>query len=234
MLLGTNHGNVEELARAVERAGAQYGLALHWGKTQALSIGTSQKLRRPDGSPIEDSGSMLYLGAQISGDGRVDSELSRRIGLAAGEYRALQKLWGHTSVTAKEKLSCLQTFVISKLVYGLGTCWFCKAQRRRLDGFYVRCIRRILHIPAAYYSRISNHTVLQRAGVRPLTEQLAKQQASLFSRVARSSVGDPLRRNALADEGAEPKVKSLVRRIGRPRQTWIEQLSTRAPFHSSV
>ena len=31
LLLGRRAGDVEALARAVERAGAEYGMALHWG-----------------------------------------------------------------------------------------------------------------------------------------------------------------------------------------------------------
>jgi hypothetical protein len=154
LLLGVNARHVEELADAVERTGLQYGLTLHWGKTQALSINANQRLQKPDGSPIEDHGHLIYLGALIDANGRPDSELSRRIGMAAGDFQRLQKLWSHASVSVADKLKCLNAFVTSRLLYGLSTMVLVECQRRRLDGLYARCLRRILRIPAAYVSRV--------------------------------------------------------------------------------
>ena len=62
MILGTNSAHVEEFAAAIEQAGKHYGMSLHWGKTQALSIGTPNRIRRPDGTVIEEKGSLVYLG----------------------------------------------------------------------------------------------------------------------------------------------------------------------------
>ena len=64
LLLGSAACHVEELAKAVATIGSQYGLSLHWQKTQALSVGTTTRLRRPDGTVVKDSGSMIYLGGQ--------------------------------------------------------------------------------------------------------------------------------------------------------------------------
>ena len=77
LLLGLDASHVCALSAAVEATGAQYGLALHWGKTQAVSFGTDTELRRPDGSVIEESQSLIYLGALIHSSGRIDAELSR-------------------------------------------------------------------------------------------------------------------------------------------------------------
>ena len=53
---------------------------------------------------MEESGVLEYLGALITADGRVDSEISRRIGIATGDFWQLQKLWSHSNVTIKDKL----------------------------------------------------------------------------------------------------------------------------------
>ena len=102
--------------------------------------------------------------------------------------------------------------------------WFCKAQRRRLDGFYARCLRRILRIPAAYYSRVSNQTVFGRAGVVPLTRQLARQQMLLLGQVARAPANDPLRRDTFVSDSLQLRISQYIRRVGRPRQNWTEEL----------
>ena len=172
MLLGTQTAHVEELAAAIETVGAEFGMTLHWGKTQAMSICSDMSLRGPDGSVINDKGSLIYLGGLLTADGRADSEVSRRIGAAAGEFRRLQKMWGHTGISRCRKLELFNALVASKLLYDLSTLWVVPAQKRRLDGFYCRCLRRILNIPSAYICRISNKIVLRKAGVIAFSEQL--------------------------------------------------------------
>eukprot|EP00973_Karenia_brevis_P068151 9480600-Karenia_brevis.AAC.1 len=54
ILLGANPLHVQEYALAVERAGARYGMSLHWGKFQALSISSNKRLQKPDGSFYDD------------------------------------------------------------------------------------------------------------------------------------------------------------------------------------
>jgi sorting nexin-29 len=224
LLVSTCSSYVQMLASAVEQAGARYGMSLHWGKTQALTVGTETKLRRPDGTIIANDGSLVYLGGLLTGDGRVDSELSRRLGLAAGEYRKLRTLWGHASLSVQDKLLCYHSFVISKLVYGLSTLWPVKIQRRRLDGFYAIGLRRVLRIPAAFISRVSNKTIFEKAGVRPLSEQLLKRQLVLLGDVAGLPAGDPLRRNTFIGSSLTPSVAHYVRKVGRPKQNWTEEI----------
>ena len=164
----------------------------------------------------------------VSNDGRVDSELSRRLGLAAAEFRKLKRAWNHANLSRRQKLDFFESFVVSKLKYGLCTAGLVKAQRRRLDGFHARCLRRILGVPAAFVSRVSNAEVFSRAVVRPITEQLTEQQLMLMRRVGRSPAGSPLRRNTLVGGTANPVIGSFIRRVGRPRQDWTTQVLSEA------
>ena len=90
LIIGSRAPDIEELARAVEASGKQYGMSLHWGKTQLLSVRTGQSVRAPDGTDMEGKTSLVYLGALISADGKPESEISRRIGLASAEFRNLR------------------------------------------------------------------------------------------------------------------------------------------------
>ena len=92
LIMGLSSDLVAEYAEAVEKAGASYGMALHWDKTQALSVCTEDRIRRPDGSEIAEKGSFEYLGALLTADGRADSELPRRLGIASSDFQQLQKL----------------------------------------------------------------------------------------------------------------------------------------------
>ena len=160
------------------------------------------------------------MGALLSADGRVDSELSRRLGMAAADFRSLQKLWGHANVPVAQKLRFFEALILSRLQYGLATMWLVTSQRRRLDGFYCRCLRQILRIPPAYVSRISNATVLQRAGAIPFSKQMLIKQLTLFGRVARFPAESALRNSTFHGNTFELHIGRFVRRVGRPRQDW--------------
>ena len=134
------------------------------------------------------------------------------------------KPWSHANVSQQDKLTCFNSFVVSRLLYALSTMQLVRSQRRRLDGFYARCLRRVLHIPAAFVSRISNSVVFKRASVQPITEQLLRKQLVLFQQVATAPQGDPLRRDTFVAEGMDPMISHFIRRVGRPRLDWTQEL----------
>ena len=45
LLIGSNTKYVGELAAAVEEIGKRHGMSLHWGQTQAMSIGSNEHFR---------------------------------------------------------------------------------------------------------------------------------------------------------------------------------------------
>ena len=206
LLIGIDAADVEELACAIENVGGKYGLKLHWGKTQALSVCTKDCIKSSKGTSIEETGSLGYLGGVISGDGRYDSELSRKIGAAAGDFKQLRSVWNHAKITKEKKLRYLDALVLSRLLYGVATLWLVTSQRRRLDGFYARCLRKVLSIPSACISRVSNAEVYSRAGVAPLSVQLLKKQLLLLGKAALSPPGHPLRRDAFHGDTLHPQI----------------------------
>ena len=217
-------GPVEKLAKAIEKAGSWYGMSLHWGKTQSLAVCSTSVLRDTTGKKIQDTGSLLYLGGLLTSHGRADSEVSRKLGTAKGDFDKLQTVWRHANISRSRKIHFLYSLVISRLLCGLSSLWLVRAQLRRLDGFYARCLRRVLGIPSAYISRISNAKVFERAGVAPLSHQLLRQQLCLLRRVAQSPAGGPMRRDTLVNDSLRPQIGVYIRRVGRPRQDWTSQL----------
>ena len=142
---------------------------------------------------VPDKGSLEYLGGLIVGDGRVDSEISRKIGCATADFKKLQRLWGHGGVPTTEKLRFFQSLALSRLAYGLASVWLVSVQQRCPDGFHARCLQTILRVPAAFVSTVSNAKVFARAGVVPLSQQVLHRQMVLLRRIAASPDSDPLR-----------------------------------------
>ena len=118
------------------------------------------------------------------------------------------------------KIAVYQSVILSRLLYGLGSAWLNVADARRLNGFHCRCLRVILRVKPAYFSRVSNKTILEQSGQKPLDRQLLKHQLLLYGRVARSPDTDPLRNLTFVPGGLEPATARYIRRVGRPRNEW--------------
>ena len=154
----------------------------------------------------------------------MSTELNRRIGAAWAEFCKYERAWKHTAITVPRKLELFQALVTSKLMYSLNTAWLNKAERRRLDGFQARCLRKVLHIPPAFLTHISNKVVLQRAGQQPYTAQLLRHQLTWFGKIGRASNQDFLRQLTFQDGSIRSATASLKRRRGRPMNAWASCL----------
>ena len=224
LILGSSHLLVQEYMAAVQKVGLEYGLEIHWGKVHDVGVCTDQSVRDPSGNVVQSKESMVYLGSSLHSSGRSVSEISRRIGGASADFRALTPIWKHTCIPMARKLYIFQSVVVSKLLYSAASCWFWKKDLQRLDGFYCNCIRKILKIPHSYFSRVSNASVLQRASCLTLSDMIKKAQLKLFDAVLEDPDKAELRRAAFHGQSQTPESAFWVRRRGRPRQNWTEEL----------
>ena len=118
---------------------------------------------------------------------------------------------------------------MSKLLYNLHALCLSAAELRKLNAFHVKCLRRILHISYAYYSRVPNTEVLRQAGLRKLSSILLERQLLLMGDYARRSDQDVMRRSILKAGTAEPNLAQGSRKRGRPRKLWASTV-----FHHAM
>jgi hypothetical protein len=225
LLIGVSPERLQNYLDAVAVVGARFGLELHWDKFQLLQVRCSGHLRAPDGKDIAASDSMTYLGTNLRADGTIKRELGRKLAMAWADFQRLDRLWRHTSVSRARKFLIFQATISSRALYGLSGAWLNASERRRLDGFQSKCLRKILGIPAAYFSRISNKEVLNRAQHVPYTTQLLKKQLMLYGRIGRAPDDDALRSLTFCPGSLTPATSRFVRRVGRPRHEWASQLN---------
>ena len=224
LLVDTHGGVAEEYMRCVSDVGLECGLALNPGKTEVLCCRCNDRIRTRDGADVTQRESMVYLGASLSADGRVDSEVARRIGAARSDFRTLQRVWAHASLAVKDKVRIYEACVVSSSTYGLQAAWLPVAARRRLDGFHAKCLRRICNIPPSFISRVSNADVLTRAGCSmKLSSRIRVQQLVLAGRCAAAPVGTPMK-EALQQSIGRPGRRNR----GRPRTTWAADVFAEA------
>ena len=137
-----------------------------------MKIRSDVQLHTPASQLIAEKYWLTYLGATLYNTGHLSTELNRRIGTAWGDFCKYERAWKHTTIKKSRIFESFQALVTSKLMYSLNAAWLNKAERRRLDGFHARRLRKMLHIPPAFLTHISNKEVFQHAGQQPYTVQL--------------------------------------------------------------
>ena len=228
LIVDTDRDNVQRYMEAIADAGSNYGLSFNWGKLEILSSAGPCLIPTPSGSHIKQKGSIVYLGSLLQSDGSCGSELSRRLGEATSVLNKLCRVWSHANISGHRKIQIYVSCVVSKLMYNLPGMWFNTAEVRKLDAFHNRVLRKILHIPPSYYSRVSNQTVLEWAGQAALSQTLLKRQLLHMGRIARRPDEDVLRRSIFADGTFLPTSPTSNRKRGRPRATWAAEVHKRA------
>ena len=116
--------------------------------------------------------------------GDIGSELNRRLGSARAAFKTLTQVWKHARISRQHKVRIFEACIGSQLLYCLHTAWLNKAALRKLDGLQAWCLRKILGVPHAYVSRISNLEVLGLAACKAYSKILLHRQLQLIHRTA--------------------------------------------------
>jgi hypothetical protein len=98
------------------------------------------------------------------------------------------------------------------------------AQKRKINGFQNRCLRKIVGVLPSYVSRVSNAIVLTRAAHPPATDLLRKKRLQLFGKIRRVDAQHPLKRACFIPGTFVPVTEQYVRRVGRPSKEWVREV----------
>ena len=112
---------------------------------------------------LQQKDSLIYLGGLVSNDGRVRSELNRRLSEGRNLFNLLRRCWSHANLTVERKLVVFNACITSKVMCALDSAWLLKSDRSRLDAFQCACLRRILKILLSFISRVTNVEVLKQS-----------------------------------------------------------------------
>lgn len=167
---------------------------------------------------------ILYLGSTIHRNGKFGSEISRKVGAAKAAFKTLSGIWGSAHIAMARRLHLLDSMVLSKLRYGVASSWLSKSDLRRLDGFHCGCLRKMFKIPVAFISRISNEEVRRRAQQPAFSGSVKALQFKLLGQVLMDPAKKVLKEVAFHGSVLVPATAAFVRKVGRPRHNWTEQL----------
>ena len=197
------------------------GLRMNAKKTESMVIGkdTSQhplpKERTlsitVDGNPVKQVTQFTYLGATISSDGKLDKEISVRIGKATGAFNQLNNVWKNQNISIKNKMRIYVAAVLTILTYGCEVWNTTQIQNRRLETFHQYCLRRILRV--RWFHKVRNEVVLERASISALADMVATKRLRWFGHVSR------MPEERLPNYLLDWKPRHGKRSRGRPRKT---------------
>ena len=142
----------------------EFGLTISLRKTNILAQGAeSPPVITIDNTELEVVDTFTYLGSTVSSSTSLDAEISCRIVKAAAVMAKLNKrVWGNDLLSKRTKMCVYQACVLLTLLYGSESWTTYARQERRLNGFHLRCLRRLLHI--SRQDKATNTEVLEHAG----------------------------------------------------------------------
>ena len=100
------------------------------------------------------------MGSCISGDGKIGTEIEKRIVKAGATYASLRHLWRQKGISLAVKTKVYKVTVGAVLLYGCETWPVRSEDLKRLEVFDHRCLRSLARI--SWDCRISNVEVRRR------------------------------------------------------------------------
>ncbi|CAE8613094.1 unnamed protein product [Polarella glacialis] len=208
--------------------GKAYGLELNWGKTVCMNINHSGRIRSPDGVFLKHVQQAVYLGGLITSSGSAAPEVNRRLGEAANSFDKLATVWKHANISKQRKLSIFIACVLPKLFYAIDSLCLLQSDRRKLDSFHSKCLRKIYGIPHSYISRVSNQAVLDISGATHLSVEFRRRQLFLLHRIAQQPCDSYVKQLTFQSGTCKPVQWNIFRKRGRPKRQWVASVFEQA------
>ena len=182
----------EELQHLMNRLSAackKFGLIISLQKTKILSQGSSvEPTIKIDNYELDVVKDFPYLGSTISESLSLDSEISKRIGKAAGTLsRLTDRVWANDTLRVSTKMSVYRACILSTLLYGSETWSTYARQEEQLQIFHLRSLRFILGIK--WEERKTNVDVLEIAGLPSIYTLLRQRRLRWLGHVHRMNDG---------------------------------------------
>ena len=154
------------------------GLHVNWSKTKLQSFSPPSTLIGTQ--PVTTTDNFTYLGSTIASNNSSLNDVNRRMS-------NLSSLWTSSRLSLALKMRLYNSLIISIITYSSALWTLTKAQKKRLDAFNTKALRRILGV--RWYDYVTNASILIRTGQPPLTTTIRKLRLSAFGHICRLQPG---------------------------------------------
>lgn len=185
-------------------------------KTKVLAVNTGSNTPiKLEGKPLEFVSDFKYLGSFIRSSGH---DFKVRKGKAWGAFWTLKNLWTSSTLPLSLKLSFLNSFVFSVLLYGCESWILIEDLLSQIDSFQASCLRIMNNISRR--DHVSNSTLLESANETPLSGLVQARQLRWLGHQLRRPTSDLVQQFCLW-EPSQGK-----RRPGGKRTTYREYIAS--------
>ena len=159
--------------------------------------------------------SYQYLGQIVTDDGRCDTEIKRRIGIAKTSFVKMKDVLTSKRMMLSTRKRLLHCYVMSTLLYGCETWTISKQMGKRLEAFELWAYRKMLRI--SYMEHRTNDWVLKLVGEeRKLLNSIKTKKCQYFGHIVRAQ--------KIQHHLLQGKLNGRRGR-GRPRRTWLKDIA---------
>ena len=157
----------EKLQKILDRVvleSEEMGLTINCKNTYSLTVSKRKcpvcKLNVKD-KEIKQVDSFTYLGSIITSDGRSETDIKCRIGMAKSAFTGMRNVLCSKKLNIETRKRVLKWYVWSVLTYG-SECWtISKNMAKRIEAAEMWFLRRMLRIQ--WVEKLSNEKVLEKA-----------------------------------------------------------------------
>ena len=176
---------LQSLINNLDRACDVFSLSINVNKTVVLSQGPSSTTNISlKNCPLRTVESFNYLGSTITSMLSLEEEINIRLGKASTTFgRLTKRVWKNKKLTLRTKILIYQACVLSTLLYGAETWTIYARQEKKLQGFHMRSLRRIMNIK--WQEKITNTEILKKAKIPSLLATLIKRRLRWLGHIRR-------------------------------------------------
>ena len=190
----------------------------------------------PDGTPVTKHETIKYLGATFHAKLDMGHILRQKTSEAAQTLRTLAPLWSDTQISTAWKLTVFNAIIRTRIFYTLETLEITHSQQKNLDTLYYRGLRRILKKPSTFIDRYWTHERLLRLANQttrqirhdrprhiPFSQYYHNRRLQLLGHLLRANRYNLCRQAVLTEEDVDRLDTRRKKRVGRPRNTWLQE-----------
>ncbi|KAI5726285.1 hypothetical protein M8J77_026528 [Diaphorina citri] len=231
LLIASSEEDLKYLLTNLFQVCQKYGMKINMKKTKVMCVSKKENKRMNviiNGEKLDQVEKYKYLGAEITTDGRCETEIIKRINLTKRAF------WNHkdlmkSGVNIHTKLRLLKTYMFSVFSYGSEAWTINKQMSDRITSLENWCYRRMLKI--SWTEKISNVEVLRRIQKRKfeLLTMIKKRKLRYAGHILRGSNG------TLLPKIIEGRIEGKRDR-GRQRRTWMDDIKewTNIPTYGAI
>ena len=220
LLISLTTPQLQKFLTLLEEEAARYGMSLNETKTEYLpKPGTSGDLIFKSQDKVPKVEKVKHLGSVISWHRPFHEAFYHRLALAESDFKKLRLVW-NSNMPQNRKLRIFHSTIVPSMLYGLDALSLTDKNIATINGQYYRFL-------AAYYSRIPNTEVWERAG-RPhrAGDILNATQHKMLVEVYSHSMESPLH-NVVFCSALKDRIMSQGRRRGKPIPYWLNTIVKR-------